>query len=84
MENKPKEIRAAEVTVEVKDAATGEVYRRTLPIDYVENATALRLMAEDGQGNPAQLVFYSNFGLKKLRGLTGGGPDKAPCGGHSH
>lgn len=84
MENKPKEIRAAEVTVEVKDAATGEVYRRTLPIDYVENATALRLMAEDGRGNPAQLVFYSNFGLKKLRDLTGGGPDKDPCGGHSH
>ena len=84
MENKPKEIRAAEVTVEVKDASTGEVYRRTLPIDYVENATALRLMAEDGRGNPAQLVFYSNFGLKKLRDLTGGGPDKDPCGGHSH
>ena len=84
MENKPKEIRAAEVTVEVKDAATGEVYRRTLPIDYVENATALRLMAEDGQGNPAQLVFYSNFAPKKLRDLPGGGPAKDPCGGHTH
>ena len=27
------EIRASEVTVEVKDARTGQVFRRTLPID---------------------------------------------------
>ena len=82
MENKPKEIRAAEVTVEVKDAATGEVYRRTLPIDYVENATALRLMAEDGQGNPAQLVFYSNFAPQEAprphRRRAGQGPLRRP------
>ena len=78
-----KEIRASSVTVEVRDAATGEVVRRTLPIDYVENSHALRLMAEDAQGNPSELVFYSNAGLNKLRDLTGGGPDSDPCGGHS-
>ncbi len=84
MENsKPREIRAAEVTVEVKDAVTGEVFRRTLPIDYYETANALRLIAEDAHGEPSELVFYTNFGLKKLRDLTGGGPDKDPCGGHS-
>ena len=85
MDNKPlKEIRASSVTLEVTDAATGQVVRRTLPIDYVETAAGLRLMAEDANGNPAQLVFYSSFGLGKLRDLTGGGPDKDPCGGHSH
>ena len=81
--SKPKEIRASSVTVEVTDATTGEVFRRTLPIDYVETAAGLRLMAEDANGNPAQLVFYSSFGLGKIRDLTGGGPDADPCGGHS-
>ena len=83
MQNKPKEIRASSVTVEVTDAVSGETFRRTLPIDYYENASALRLIAEDAHGEPAQLVFYSDFGLGKLRDLTGGGPDKDPCGGHS-
>ena len=57
--------------------------RRTLPIDYLETANCLRLAAEDAQGRPAELVFYSNTGLGRLRDLTGGGPDKDPCGGHS-
>ncbi len=82
-EKKVKEIRAAEVTVEVKDALTGQVFRRTLPIDYYETANALRLIAEDAHGEPSELVFYTNFGLGKLRDLTGGGPDADPCGGHS-
>ena len=63
------EIRASEVTVEVKDARSGLTLRRTLPIDYLETANA-------------ELVFYSNIGLGRLRDLTGGGPDKDPCGGH--
>ena len=32
------EITAHEVTVEVRDEKTGELIRRTLPIDYYENA----------------------------------------------
>ena len=81
--NNIKDIRASEVTVEVKDALTGQVFRRTLPIDYVETANALRLMAEDAHGNPAELVFFSSKGLGRLRDLTGGGPDADPCGGHA-
>ena len=89
------EIRASEVTVEVKDARSGLTLRRTLPIDYLETANCLygsdyafrdiyllSAAAEDAEGKPAELVFYSNIGLGRLRDLTGGGPDKDPCGGH--
>ena len=76
------EIRASEVTVEVTDAATGQTFRRTLPIDYYETANCLRLVAEDANGESAQLVFYSGTGLGRLRDLTGGGPNSDPCGGH--
>ena len=33
-----KEIHAKQVTVEVRDEATGEVFRRTLPMEYYETA----------------------------------------------
>ncbi len=79
---KLREITASEVTVEVTDARTGVTVRRTLPIDFHETANCLRLAAEDAEGRPSELVFYSNTGLGRLRDLTGGGPDKDPCGGH--
>ena len=78
------EITASEITVEVKDAATGEVFRRELPIDYFENANLLRLSGENLDGSVSQLVFYSARGIERLKDLTGKGPDKDPCGGHSH
>ncbi len=81
-QNELKEIRASEVTIEVTDEKTGLSLRRTLPIDYFETANCLRLSAEDSEGKPSELVFYSNTGLGRLRDLTGGGPDKDPCGGH--
>ena len=77
------EITASEITVEVKDAATGEVFRRELPIDYFENANLLRLSGENLDGSVSQLVFYSARGIERLKDLTGKGPDKDPCGGHS-
>lgn len=77
-----KEIRASQVTVEVTDAATGRTFRRTLPIDYYENANCLCLAAENAHGESAQLVFYSGTGVGRLRDLTGGGPNSDPCGGH--
>ena len=82
MDDKLKEIRADSVTIEVTDAVTGRTFRRTLPIDYLETANALRLAAENAHGEPAELVFYSGIGVNRLRDLTGGGPDKDPCGGH--
>ncbi len=78
------EITADTVTVEVKDAATGEVFRRELPIDFYENANFLRLSGENLDGSISQLVFYSARGLERIKDLTGKGFDHDPCGGHSH
>ena len=73
------EISAKEVTVEVADAVTGKIYRRTLPIDYYENANGLVLRGENLDGSVSQLVFYSARGMQDL---TGKGPDEDPCGSH--
>ncbi len=78
------EIMASEVTVEVRDEKTGEVYRRELPIDYYENANFLRLRGENMDGSVSQLVFLTARGIERVKDLTGKGPDHDPCGGHSH
>lgn len=78
------EITAHEVTVEIRDERTGELYRRTLPIDYYENANALKLSAENLDGSQATLVFYSARGLERLKDLTGKGLDHDPCGTHGN
>ena len=57
MEDKLTEITAKTVTVEVTDETTGKVYRRTLPIDYYENANLLKLQGENLDGTISQLVF---------------------------
>lgn len=77
-----KEIHANQVTVEVQDEATGEVFRRTLPMEYYETANFLRLSGEDRKGKPSELVFLSDTGMRRLRDLTGKGPNKDPCGTH--
>lgn len=76
------EIVADEVTVEVRDAATGKVYRRELPIDYYENANFLKLQGENIDGSVATLVFYSARGIERSRDLTGLGPEEDGCGTH--
>ena len=77
------EITASMVTVEITDEATGELFRRELPIDYYENANFLRLRGENLDGSVSQLVFYSARGIERVKDLTGKGPDKDPCGGHT-
>lgn len=79
MDNNPKIITAAKVTLTVTDAATGQIYTRELPLDYYETAYCLRLKGEDLNGRPAELVFYSASGVEKLKDLTGGGPDQDRC-----
>ena len=83
MDGKVFAISAKEVTVEVVDAATGKLYRRTLPIDYYETANALVLRGENLDGSISQLVFYSARGMQRMQDLTGKGPDEDPCGSHS-
>lgn len=77
------EISADTIVVEVRDKASGRVYRRELPVDYYENANFLSLSGENLDGSLARLVFYSARGLERMEGLTGKGPDHDPCGGHS-
>lgn len=77
-----KEITASEVTVEVKDATTGEVYRRELPIDYYENAHFLKLSGENFDGSTSTLVFFTARGVEKAKDIMGLGPDEDPCGTH--
>ena len=76
------EIVAHEVTVEVRDEISGEVYRRELPIDYFENANFLRLSGENLDGSLSQLVFYTPRGIQRVKDITGKGPDHDRCGGH--
>lgn len=80
MEENPLKISSDEITVEVTDRETGKIYRRTLPVDYLETANGLRLRGEDLSGRPCELVFYSQQGLTHLRDFTGGGADHDPRG----
>ena len=80
MENGAHEISASSVKLEITDSATGEVYTRELPIDYYETAYCLRLRGEGLNGESAELVFYTDAGLGRLRDLTGGGIDHDRCG----
>lgn len=77
------EICADTVTLELVDKATNTLVRRTLPLAYYENAHCLRLQGEDFNGKASEIVFFSQQGVDKMRDMTGGGPDKDPCGGHS-
>lgn len=77
------QITAQEVTVEVTDERTGQVFRRTLPIDYFEAANGIILRGENLDGTFSQLVFYSGRGVERLQDLTGHGADADPCGTHS-
>ena len=72
MEDKLTEITAKTVTVEVTDEATGKVYRRTLPIDYYENANLLKLQGENLDGtisHSSQLGEYDDKLFRSLRQL---------------
>lgn len=76
------EIHANMVTLEVTDERTGTTFRRELPIEFYENANFLRLKGENMSGNPSELVFVSDTGIRRLQDLTGNGPNEDPCGTH--
>ena len=76
------EISADEVTVEVKDRKTGEVFRRELPIEFYENANFLRLRGEHMDGSMSEMVFLSGRGIQRVKDLTGKGADHDEHGHH--
>ncbi len=78
-----REIRAGSVVIEVTDETTGQTFRRTFPIDYLETSSLVRLGGENHLGEPSEIVFYTSFGMRKMKDLTGGGIDYDPCGTHT-
>jgi len=77
------QIIADHVVVEVTDSCTGQVFRRTFPIDYLETSAVVRLKGENLHGEPSEIVFFTSFGKKKMEDLTGNGIDYDPCGTHT-
>ena len=72
-------IEAASVVIEVMDQNTGKVYRRQLPINYLENSNGLILSGETIEGTPSQIAFLSDTALTKITDLCGQGADAPRC-----
>lgn len=81
--NVPDKIEADSVTVEITDKNTGKVFRRNLPITYLETANGLLLSGETMDGSPSQIAFLSETAISKISDLCGKGPDSSPCGDKS-
>ena len=68
MEGELFEISASMIMVEVKDEATGKVYRRELPVDFYENANFLRLSgAADTPGRRERIPGAAHHLSRALR-----------------
>ncbi len=78
------ELIADEITVEITDKKTGQVFKRELPVAYYENANFLRLRGENLDGSLSELIFYTPRGIQRVKDLTGKGADHDNCGGHGH
>ena len=76
------EIVADEVTIEVKDSVSGRVFRRTLPLDFYENANFLKIAGENLDGSYQELVFLSAKGAENYQDIVGRGADADSCGNH--
>ncbi|MGI6498500.1 MAG: hypothetical protein ACOX0U_06740 [Oscillospiraceae bacterium] len=79
----PSSIHTQEAILEIRDTATGCIFRRQLPLEVEENATALRLKGENASNQNTEIIFYSHGGADRLGMLMGQGPDEDPCGGHT-
>jgi len=72
-------IEADTVIVEVIDNHTGKMFRRALPLKYVETDNGICLFGETLEGNPSQIAFYSETAMTKIGELFGNGPDVPRC-----
>lgn len=75
-------IQANTVIVEVKDRSTGLIFRRNLPIDYLETDNGVILRGETLSGSISEIAFLSDVAISRMNDLRGKGPDKSRCGGH--
>ncbi len=76
----PTNIRAEYTIMEVTDPATGCIFRRELPMEFLETATGIKIMGEDYNGKPSELVFLSSSATVRIKELMGGGADEDTCG----
>lgn len=72
-------IEADSVVIEVLDQHTGKLFRRNLPLKYLETDNGLFLSGETIEGNPSQIAFYSETALNRIHDLLGKGPDTHRC-----
>lgn len=70
---------AQTVTLEFKDEGDKSVYRRTLPLEYVENDNGIVLTGEDIHGAAASIAFLSASAVEKISALTGKGWQNPRC-----
>lgn len=67
------------IVVEVVDKTTGKMFRRTLPIHYLETNNGLVLSGETLDGTASQINFLTDAALDKIHDLLGKGPDSPRC-----
>ena len=72
-------IEANSVVVEVVDEHTGKLFRRNLPLNYLENSNGVILSGETPEGKPSQIVFLSESAINKINDLMGKGPNSPQC-----
>ncbi|MGN1033007.1 MAG: hypothetical protein ACI4PU_06055 [Intestinibacter sp.] len=77
-------ISADDAIIELKDNTTNKLYRRSVPLSYIENSNGIRLTGEDLHGNSSEIVFLSSIAVEKIIDVTGKGRNEARCPGHEH
>ncbi len=75
-------IEADSVVVEVTDKNTGKIFRRSLPIKYLETDNGLVLYGETTEGRPTHIAFLSDAAVTRMNDILGKGPDAHRCPGN--
>lgn len=75
----PEKITATNVVIEITDQDTGKIFRRNLPLDYLETDNGIRLSGENLEGTPSQLVFLSDTAVFRIKDILGKGSDSHTC-----
>lgn len=73
-------IEADSIIIEITDKYTRKVYRRDVPIRYLEMDNGIVLIGEDIEGRPSHINLLSGTALEKINALIGKGPDQGRCG----
>ncbi len=72
-------IEADAVVIEIVDKNTGKMFIRNLPIQYLETDNGIILSGETISGGPAEIAFYSEAALTRMKDILGKGPDSHRC-----